>query len=134
MDGVSEELKKAMTQIDKIIKRFDINACIFLADGKGNGEFKNYAEEPTWSMIRFLSDKGDGKRRMHLKSHTKTKPEESNRTVNSLYVLRDMVGQMFLREDQMIKEIEKRIEIQKEEGKIISHEDYLSAKEKKDKK
>ena len=123
MSEVSEELKEAMKEIHSIIKKYDIMGTVFLADGLSHGEYASFKESPSWSMVRFIQ-KND-KTVMHLKAYNKTKKEESNKTINSLYVIRSMMGQMYMSDDKTISEIEKRIDIQKDDGKYIESDDYL---------
>jgi len=117
MKGISKKLKKAMSEINDILKDYDIAGCVFLSDGLGNGEFSNYIEQPTWSTIRFIKrEKGIA---VHLKAYNKTMKEESNKTISALYNIQGMLTNMWLFNDQVTKDIEQRIELQKGESKII---------------
>jgi len=118
MKGVSKELKSAMFEINKIIKEYDINATIILADGNGHGEFKVFHDEPTWSQIRFIPRK-DGSVAVHTKAYMNSKPKETNRTINSMYCIQDLLGRIYLMNDNILKDIESKIEIEKDKGVII---------------
>jgi len=118
MEGVSLELKRAMSQIDSIIKKFDINATVLLADGLGNGEFKMYHDKPTWSMLRFLPRK-DKSMAVHTKMHMKSKPKETERTINSIYNIQGMMSNLWLMNDAICKDFESKVKIEKGESKII---------------
>jgi len=130
--GVSEKLKKAMVDIDKVVKEHDINACVFLADGLGNGEFKMYHDKPTWSMARFLLNKDGSIKGIHLKVHMKSNPTNAERTVNSIYNIQGMMGNLYIANDGILKQLENIVEIEKDKGKIISHQEYLKNKGEKD--
>lgn len=123
MEGVSEELKKAMTEIIAITKKYDINGCIFIADGKKNGEFALLHDRPTWSQIEF-NPLEDGSVETKIKVRMKTNPEATNRTVNSLYNLQGMMSNCWLMNDGIIKTMESEMQIDSDSGKITPQKEY----------
>lgn len=129
MKGVSEKLKAAMEEISKVTKAYDINACVFLADGEKNGEFKIFHDKPTWSQLEFNTLK-DGSTAVRVKVRMKTKPENTNKTVNSIYNLQGMMTEVWLMNDSIIKTMKKEMDIEDDPGKVISQEEYLKNKNK----
>ena len=118
MSGVSPELQKAMKEIELVLQKYDVGGFVSLQDGLGNGEFRMFVDTPTWSMIRFLKDKGDGYR-VHLKMYAKSKNEQLNRTINMLYNGQGVLGNMFTFIDEMKKQIAPHLEVTEEQGFII---------------
>ena len=119
MRGVSKELKSAMSEIDEIIKKYDINGAIFLADGKGNGEFKIHFETPTWSMARFLKTKKSGNEYWHLKSYMKSKPVETNRTISSIFNIEGMLMHVCHIVMTLCKDLDKRLNLDHDKNPMI---------------
>lgn len=129
MEGVSEELKTAMEEIKAVAKKYDINGCIFLADGLKNGEFALLHDQPSWSQLEFIP-KEDGSVDVKVKVRMKTNPENTNRTINSIYNLQGMMSNCWLMNDGIIKTMEKEIDIDHEPGGLVSHKEYLDNKDK----
>ena len=129
MKGVSEKLKAAMEDIKSIMREYDILGNVFLADGLGSGEFYLGVDTSSWSTFRFLKKKGEIKG-AHLKAYMKSNREGTERTVNALYNIHGTQTNTWIMYDKLLKDIEKDLEIIKEEGKIISHEEYLKKKDK----
>lgn len=119
MNNKSNELKKAMTEIEEVMRKYDIGGFVSLQDGLGNGEFKMFVDTPTWSMIRFLPKKNpsDGLA-VHLKLYSKTKKIETERTVNMLFNAQDVLGMMFLCIDEIKAKIQTQIEVVSGKGKF----------------
>lgn len=120
MSDRSPILKVAMAEIRKVLETYDIAGCVYLADGQGHGEYMHHITEPSWSMMRDLSrpDK-PGEVRMHAKLYAKTKPVETNRTVNAMLLLGEMVGQCALNLIEIGKRFVSAIEIEKEPGRFL---------------
>lgn len=118
MEGVSKQLQAAMSEIDVIMKRYDIAGAVFLSDGKKCGEFKTYFHAPTWSMIRYIPKK-DGSMVVHTKVHMKSNPKDTQRTINALYNTQGMIQNIHGMIAQIAEHIESHVEVVKEEGKII---------------
>ena len=127
MEGVSEKLKEAMEEVKATAKKYDINGCIFLADGLGNGEFVLLHDKPSWSQLEF-NPLPDGSVQTKIKVRMKTNPENTNRTVNSIYNLQGMMSNVWLMNDGIIKTMEKEMEIEHTGGGIVSHQEYLKNK------
>jgi len=113
MDDDSKELKEAMREIDVIVKKYDINAAVFLADGLGNGEFSTYFDKPSWSMLKYLSTEV-----AHTKMHRKTRKYDTERTVNSMIVLDDMLCHIKKVFGSIIDTFESAVKIDRDEPKI----------------
>ena len=105
-------LKCASNEILQVLKKYDVGGAIFLADGETHGEYRLSVDTPTWSMIRFVK----GQQVIHLKAHAKSKPFETNKTINSLFVLRDMLGGCFMGLDSLIKRTQELMNIEVGEG------------------
>ena len=118
--GVSQHLKKCMEDIKDILSKYDVAGTIFLADGKGCGEFLIGIERPTWSNIRFIP-RQDGSMAIHTKVHMASSPENTQRTINALYNLQGQIGNVFMMQDSITKDWEKKLDIEKEDAKIIPH-------------
>lgn len=119
MNNKSNELKKAMTEIEEVMRKYDIGGFVTLQDGLGNGEFKMFVDTPTWSMIRFLPKKNpsDGLA-VHLKLYSKIKKIETNRTVNMVFNAQGVLGMMFLCIDEIKAKIQTQIEVVSGKGKF----------------
>jgi hypothetical protein len=109
-DNYNPKLRACKHEIAGILKKYNVLANIILADGEGIGEFGMFIGEDTadWSTIRFL--KGN---RVHLKLYAKSDKENTNKTVNALYHFKDILGMLFMQNEEMIKMIEKHFEIEK---------------------
>lgn len=110
-----------MKEIDAVMKKHDIAGAAFLSDGNGNGEFKIYADHPTWSMLRFLPHGKNGGVAVHTKMHMQSRPVETNRTVNALFSTLDMMGNVWLMINDITKDFETKCRIEKTVGRIIPH-------------
>jgi len=117
--GVSPLLQEAMEKIAGIVNEYDINACVFLADGLTQGEFRMFYDEPTWSMIEWLKDKTGNVVGVNKKVRMKTEPENTKRTINSIYNLQGMISYVWLVTAQVKTEIEKFVTVEKDSSKII---------------
>ena len=120
-EGVSQKLKGAMEEIKEILDKHQIAGTIFLADGDKCGEFLIGIDRPDWSNIRFI-ERADGSTAIHTKVHMKSAPKETNMTINALYNLQGMMGNVFMMQKAICDDWESKIEIEKEAGKIIPHQ------------
>lgn len=116
----SPKLKAAMAEIEKVLKKHDIMGTVFLADGLGMGEYLFHWQEPSWSMFRFLLDKKTGViKGAHTKMHMSSKKEETEMTVNSLFIQRDLIGNAFLKLDAIINDWKTKVEIVEDRGEFL---------------
>ena len=106
-------LKCAANEISQILRKYDLAATFFLADGDGHGEWRMAVDFPTWSMIRFVK----GGKGIHLKAYTKSKPVETGMTVNAIIILQDMMSRIWLSLDEMVKQVKSLIEVEESGGK-----------------
>ncbi len=111
----SKKLQKAIDDIELILKKNDIMGMVSLADGESHGEFANFVQNASWSMIEF-KDNHDGSMTAHLKAHVKSKPKESNMTVNALIILQDMIAYQFSVLYEIISNAKEKISIVEDEG------------------
>ena len=50
---MSENLQRAMLQIQKIMEKNDIGGAVILADGQGESEYRLHITEPSWSTLSW---------------------------------------------------------------------------------
>ena len=115
MSDVNKEMQNFALEIKEEATRRGYMVSVCLADGLGHGEFYHNAEEVEYSMIRIIEKKG--KTALHFKSYMKTEPVKTNKCVNALAVMADIVGYNAMNFIEFFKHISARIEIEKEEGK-----------------
>jgi hypothetical protein len=99
------ELRKAMDEIRKLLKKYDCGGHITLVS-KTHGEFTLVV--PKWAAIDC-----DGAK-VHIRLHAKSNKEEANLTCHYLYSLRDTCSATFMGLKRMIDEIEKKIGVDHE--------------------
>lgn len=117
MVDINKEMQEfALSIKDECTKR-GYAASICLADGMGHGELYHNIEELDFSMIRLINK--DGKTAIHFKAYMASEPVNSNKTFNALHVLADTTGMSAMNFIKMCEEIGERIEIEREESKII---------------
>lgn len=108
---VSEHLQSVAQEIRAVLKKHDVVGSVMLADGLGHGEFLFNYHEPTWSQLRFLPQ-DDGSVVVHTALHMKSKPAQTERTVNALVVSHDMMARCFMMLDEIRKQWEKHVKIE----------------------
>lgn len=118
-------LRQAMLEIEQVLKKHDIGGFVALSS-KTHAEFKMAYNSPTWSNVRFVDD-GEV---VHLKFHIESDKENTNSTVAMLCNLRDLCVLGFGETDEIIKHIEKHVEIKHKPfgPNGISNEDRSSKK------
>ena len=117
MSDINNDMQDFALEIKRQCTERGYTASICLADGLGHGEFYHNIEEVDYSMIRFIEKNGNLS--IHFKSHMSSKPVETNKSLNALVVLADILGYNAMTFLESAKQIAKRIEIEKEESKII---------------
>ena len=75
-------LKACVKEIDRVIERFNCAGVVVLANGRGHSEYKLYYHQPAWAMLRPLKSGA-----YHIKAYMKTKPLETDMTVNALVLI-----------------------------------------------
>lgn len=105
-----EILKVAIHEMDAVLRKYDIAGVFVLTDGEGNGEFKISFDVPSWTMLRFL------KSGLHFKAYMKSKPIESNKTLNMVLISRDILAQIFMAVDTTVKQLVERFDIEQGKG------------------
>lgn len=103
--GYDPKLREAMTEIDEILKRYDIGAFVTL-HSKAHTEFK-FKIDPTWSMMRFIKE-GEV---VHIKLHNATNKENTEASVGMIYSIRDLCGMYFMQCDKLADQIEKHCKV-----------------------
>jgi len=122
MNKVSKKLQKAMKEIEDIARKNDIMGVIALADGEQHGEFGNFIDLPDWSNVKFTHI-DDGSSRVDIKVYGKSMPTETNKTVNALVILRDIVGNQYMTLDKLVNMVKEKVDIQEDEGEFIPKTD-----------
>ena len=117
MSDINKEMQAFALEIEEECTKRGYTASICLADGLGHGEFYNNIEDVDYSMIRYFEK--NGKTAVHFKSHMQSKPVETNKCINALATISDIMGYNTLNFMESLKAIEARVEIEKEAGKII---------------
>lgn len=116
----SKKLKAAMKQIDAIIEKHDISACVILADGKACGEFKMYYNTPSWSLVKF-KQQPDGGSMVTFEEKFKEKQEQCDMTVNSLVNISNMITHVGGLTSGLVNAIGKILTIEQGKGIITPH-------------
>lgn len=106
------KLRSVMHEIETVLKKHDVGGFVILSNGEGNSEYRLFIDTPSWSTIRFIKDK-EG---VHFEGHAKSKPVETNKTVNMLWHLRDVTGQNFLVLDQIKDRIKNHMNVEETKG------------------
>ncbi len=114
------KLRSVMHELQGVLNKHDVGGLIILTNGEGNSEFRLFIDTPSWSTIRFIKD-GEG---IHFKGHSKSKPVETNKTVNMVWHLLDMLGENFLRVDKIKKMIQSHFEIEETKSGETFHGPY----------
>jgi len=112
MDKYSPKLKDIVKEIEIIFRKHDVGGLVILNDGEGFGEYRLFIEEPTWSMVRLFPDK----KAVHLKAYAKSKPKETNMTVNMIYNQLDVLGTLFLMLNQIKQSVDRHMKVEVEDG------------------
>jgi hypothetical protein len=114
----SPELRKCIDEIKEVMKKHDVGAVVTLHDGQGMSEFGMFLDLPSWSKLQFMEEG-----RVYIKAHMKSDRENSNRTVNMLVHARDLSGRNFLCLDQIMGQVGKVLNIERDEPKTYRRED-----------
>lgn len=109
--GVSPKLKATMKKIENILRKEDIAGNIILGDGHGNFEYRVHYTEPSWSMLRWIQDK----KAMHLKVHAKSKPTETNMTINIISGFLDLNMMISKFNMDLMERVESVVTVEKSE-------------------
>lgn len=110
----SPRLKAIMAEIKEIFDKHDVAGVVTLSDGLGMNEFRYFVDTPSWSMLRFLND-GSG---VHLKAHAKSKPIETNKTVNVIYSTHEILANSFMVFEQIRKQVDSTLEVDHQRGEF----------------
>ncbi len=86
---MNKELRQLSTVFAQVLQENQFAGVILLADGKGNGEYNMILdkEQLDWSTLRFIKEK----KAIHVQIYKKSKPEQTEMTVNAIIVLRDLL-------------------------------------------
>ncbi len=117
MSDVDYEMQKFAIEMKEECTKRGYTASICLADGLGHGEFHHNIEEVDYSMIRFIEKKG--KIAVHIKAHMKSEPVKTEKTVNAIAMLAEIIGMNAMTYISVMKFIKERLDIEEEESKII---------------
>ena len=108
-------------EVAAVLKKYNVAGHVILVDGEGMGEFGQYIDNETndWSVIRFIKD-GNA---VHLKLYAKSNKENTNKTVNALFSLKDILAMLFQQTDAMINMIIKHFNVEVTgEGEFFSED------------
>lgn len=112
-------LAAAMAEVQNVLDKYDIAGAIVLADGLGHAEWRLPLDRPTWSMIRFLKS-GKG---IHTKAYSKSKPVETDRTINAVINTGDVLARLFMIVNAIDKDYRRKLEIEETESKWEDRDD-----------
>ena len=89
------KLKKCISEINDIMRKYDVMGAVALADGEGNGEYRFNVDEGnvTWSKVEVTSD-GDLKIKMRFSSEKLATEKTVNGLFNLDLPLKGMVSNM----------------------------------------
>lgn len=109
---ISPKLKVAVKQIEAILREHDIMGTVVLADGEGHSEWRLFIDTPSWTMIRFLKEGAA----VHIKGYGKSKPIETNKTINAIFSILDVTERVFLMADAIRKKMKETMDIEEDKG------------------
>jgi len=116
VSNINKEMKKFALEFKEECTKRGYTASICLADGLGHGEFYNNIEDVDYSMIRYIEK--NGKMAIHFKAHMESNPVNTNKSINALSTIADIVGFNAINFLETLKAIEARIKVERTEGKI----------------
>ena len=103
--GVSLKLKACMKKIESAMRHYDVGGYAMINDGIGNNEFRLHFT-PSWSQIELIEGA------LKFKVRMSSKPENTEKTVNLIYCMQDLLGQNWLMVDEIKKMIDKNLDVE----------------------
>jgi hypothetical protein len=107
------KLKKAIAQIESIIKEYDIAGLVILANGQGNSEWIS-AINPTWSALFWENTPRGPLLRIRLKRAEVGEENAkiiANRTADLLAHMVDQAGRHFMTMKQLLDMVKEKWDI-----------------------
>ncbi len=104
----SPVLKKAVSEIQDILKKYDIGGHIILAS-KEHGEFLLHF--PTWSKAQFEFE-NEAFKGIRIKSKGKDEDKTVTATVHMFQVFQQTAGQLFMGIENIMVELKKKMTIE----------------------
>ena len=107
----SQHLRSVKHKIETVLRQNNVSGSVVLHDGQGMSEYGCFWDLPTWSNLRFVTLK-NGSRRVHLKVHMKSNPEDTAATVNALVHAKDVNAFVSKQADVILSQLKNIIKIE----------------------